>query len=228
MSTVTSTIASRRFYQRVIPLFVIAFFTGLLIIQYFVAYQPLKDTVDEMNRWGNIISAFAMLMATIYLIYFNGAALSRGIRKGSFNAAFPGAAFLVVYLVLVVIALSDPNLTRGTLFTLVNTPINTALYTAIYFSGELMATWMALVRLGPIRNLEGSVLFAGFFLYSLTQLNFLFAVYPQVVDLQNWFLNVEQAAVMRSVVGAAGVGSLILALRALVGKEPGLVEMEVT
>lgn len=227
-STAKSKLMSRRFYQRIVPLFLIAFFTGLLMVQYFVRYQPLKDAVDEMNRWGNIISGFAMLMASIYLISANGRALSRGLGKGSFRAAFPGAAFLLVYVVLVVIALSDPKLASGNLFSIVNTPITTALFQSMYFSGELMATWMVLVRLGSMRRLEGYALFAGWFLSSLVQLNFLFALYPQLINLSNWISLVMFASVMRAVVGAAGVGACILALRVLVGKEPGLVEMEAT
>jgi hypothetical protein len=46
-------------------------------------------------------------------------------------------------------------------------------------------------------------------------------------EVGTWIEQVVNGSVQRAALGAAGVGTLILGIRALVGKEPGLIEMEI-
>jgi len=53
------------------------------------------------------------------------------------------------------------------------------------------------------------------------------AIYPPLYEVGTWIEQVVNGSVQRAALGAAGVGTLILGIRALVGKEPGLIEMEI-
>jgi hypothetical protein len=51
---------------------------------------------------------------------------------------------------------------------------------------------------------------------------------PIIFTIGDWARTVPYAAVQQAASAAAGVGGILLGVRAHIGKEPGLVEMEIT
>lgn len=85
---------------------------------------------------------------------------------------------------------------------------------------------MIFVKVGRMRTLEGFVLLFAVLIRLFTTPVLFYALYPPINDLNVWLQQVPDAAVQRSVLGCASIGSVILALRALVNKEPSLAETE--
>ena len=60
----------------------------------------------------------------------------------------------------------------------------------------------------------------------LREMGAVVAYIPQFEVIGDWIMKVPYTASNRGAMIAAGIGVVVLAIRALVGREPGLIEME--
>lgn len=224
---------SKRLYQKTIATFLISFLIGIVLLEYFVDYKPLKTFVDNTVQWGTIISALSGVMALAFLVTNNVRGLSRNIsaEKRDLKRLVGNAIFLGVYVMYIALGISDPKLEQGTNFTLLFITTTALISIGIYSMGEINASWMSILRLSNMNTLETYVLFAGFLIRSLVRpatTTVFYAIFPNLVVVQDWLQYVPYGAVMRATNAAAGIGGIVLGIRALALKEPGLVEMEVS
>ena len=228
MTTQTiSTGMSRRIYRRLIPAFFVSFLIGVGIADYYVSYPPLNGLQNEIIREGTMISLFIGVVATVYLVWMNLLQIYTNVTgKRNNKALFSACVFIAVYVIFCALALSTPQLTSGVVYTLVFTTIFGYLTTAFFANSSIWASWMVIVKVGSMQTLEGFVLlFAVLVKIAITPTVF-YALYPPLLQVSVWLQQVPDAGVMRSVLGCAAIGSVILALRALVNKEPSLMEIE--
>ncbi len=218
---------SRRFFRRLIPAFIISLLIGIGIADYYVSNPLLNNLQNEITREGTIISAFIGVVATIYLIWMNFLQIYSNVSgKRNNKTLFSSSVFIVVYVIFCGLALSTPQLTAGTVYTLVYTTILGYLTTVFFANSSIWGSWMIFVKVGRMHTLEGFVLLFAVLVRMFTTPVLFYAIYPPINDLNVWLQQVPDAAVQRAVLGCASVGSVILALRALVNKEPSLAETE--
>jgi len=219
---------SKRVYQRQIPLFLAALITGIFIAEYFLVYEPLAALKKELTEWGTIISLFILLFGNLML-------LASHIRKLGQRDRLPGKEYFrsVVFIIFVIgfFALafaSGPNLTSGALYMLVWTNTYGIMGIGIAVGHHTFFTWHAIKRIITLRTLDVAVLLIttifSLFLYTTSVV----AVAPQLGDLANWIKGIPNTAAQRAALAAAAIGGIVLGIRALVMRETGLIEAEVS
>jgi hypothetical protein len=96
----------------------------------------------------------------------------------------------------------------------------------VWVNSNTWASWAAIRELSRIRSFEAGVVWVCCILTVLGRTTGLVAAMPFLNDIAIWIRMVGDSTARSAAIGAAGIGGIILAIRAIVGKEPGLVEME--
>jgi len=218
---------TKRLYQRDIPIFITSFVIAVLLIQYFVAFQPVDVVRGAILSWANIISLMIWLFASVVLIMVHTRRVSAG-SKGSRRDYFESIIILGTFLFFVVIALSDPaNLDRNYVYTLIYAQ----------FAGDIFVATEAVAVTHTAYNIwkrvcqsrftpEILVLVFVFIAMWLRDIIFVTFYVPQAKMFGDWLEAVPYLTVNRAITLTTAIGTLIVAVRALVGKEPGIIEME--
>jgi len=231
-------LTSKRIYQRQTPLFLIAVIAGIMIVEYFsVPSKPVTSyevamrlTKDELVAWGVNMSAIAILFGQVMLLLRHGRILARGPtirREYGWRRLFESGVFMAAFLIFGLLALSDPKNVSGDLFT--------ALYLAFimkFAQGLGSCGWPAQVnavfRAFKITSLETLTIATVYILVWLRYLTTFTAFVPGIAFVFDWVAAVPHAAAQRAGLIGAAVGAIVIGIRALVGREPGLMEYEVT
>jgi uncharacterized membrane protein len=216
---------SRRIYQRQIPLFLIAVLAGIFIVEYFlVPIGPLTALKDELLAWGVNMSAVAILFGQIMLILWHGRVLMA--RKETPRRLFESGVFAAGFIAFGLLALSDPRTISGDLFTM--------LYLAFvmkFSQGIGSCGWPAQVnavfRMFKVTSLETLTISTVYVVTWLRYLTAFTAFVPIIIPVVDWIITVPHAAAQRAGLIGAAVGAIVIGIRALVGREPGLMEYEV-
>jgi hypothetical protein len=228
--SLVSRMTSKSFYQRSIPLFIVSLLVGIYIADYFAGYEgktggPLTPLTSELNTWGTIISLFILLFSNVVLLamHFRTAARERVRRKELFRSvSFIGSAAFFVILAFA----SGPKLTSGPQYTLVWTAVYGTMGLGIAIGHHTFFTWHAMRRLRGVTSADGIALLVSTVLSLFLYTTAVTPVFPQFDAIANWIKGIPNTAAQRSALAAAAVGGIILGVRALVWKEPGLIERE--
>jgi hypothetical protein len=78
-----------------------------------------------------------------------------------------------------------------------------------------------------IRTIESAAFFAAWILTYFRETSSLVTFFPPFLSIGDWIMAVPHNAVMRAALVVAATGSTVLGVRAIVFREPGLVEAEV-
>jgi len=218
---------SKRAYQRNIPIFVCSFIIGLLVIQYLVKYEPIDVARGSVLVWSNIITLLVWSFAIVILIINNSMRLV-GKVKTDRRLKYESAIILGTMIFFILLAFSDPKQEASATFSTVYLGIGGAITMATWavaithFSYNI---WKRIVTsaLTP----EIIVFLLIYFFTFFREMTIVTTYFPQAVVIGDWIEKVPYATAMRAVTIITAVGTLIVALRALAGKEPGMIEMEV-
>jgi len=221
--TITERITSRRTYQRTIPIFIVALLIGIFLANYFFVYDPLKAITNELSLWGIIITAGTLLFGNLILVIVKARSLT---TKQTRRERFDAVTFLSVAALIVVLGLVDPRGIRGSSFLLVYGITTSLLSTALWTNAHLYYVWAVIQRLVRVRTLEVAVLAISTLLIIFYNTPFTIVLVPQFSPLGEWIITVVNRAVQRATAACLAVTGIVVVVRGLVGKEPGLIEME--
>jgi len=215
---------SKRIYQMQIPVYIVIVFTAIFVVQYFGApYPPLKDLTSELLLWASLASVVAMAFGYATLILMHIQRLTR--RKESSRELFRSSVILATIALFLVLGFILPGGQRGDAYQKIFADIVGILTPAsqLYCFHHIFAPY----RMFRPRTPETMIMLAAFAFSVLRGMTMMVALWPPFAQIGDWIAWVPNMAAQRAALAAAGVGAVILAWRALVGKEPGLVEMEV-
>lgn len=214
---------TKSMYQRGIPVVIVSLFILIIIAAYFINYQPLTAVSDELTAWGNAAAAFAIIFSDFTILFIYGRRLmQRREKKLTYNAAVVYASFLFF----IGLALSQPKLTAAPLYVLYYTVVLGQIGTG---TGVLKGAYYAYATLRVFprwRTPEIFILFLTFVVVVFRQLTLTAVLYPPIVTIGDWIMTIPYGAAERGALLAMGVASIVTALRAIAGKEPGLIEAE--
>jgi hypothetical protein len=215
----------RRVYQRNIPLALCAAVIVIVLSHYFaVKNEPTRILNATVTQWTVIITAIAMLYGQVALILSRTRRLilRRGNRKTLYNDAVLIGSFLFV----IILGLALPGGETDPTFVLVYSGTIALIEIGIGALRCVYHAWTSFRILSRVSTLEPAVFLVAFFLTALRELTSAVAILPPIGPAASWLMDVPNMAVTRAVVAAAGIGSLVLGMRAVVGREPGLIEVE--
>ena len=208
----------RRLVRKYIPT-LIAIVTGLLVLLgYLIPAQPLPGIRDRLVEWATIVAAFAFLLGVLNVGHVHVRRLVRSRQGRFYSLALLGgmAAALVVTLLPIIGASGEP--TRWMVKHLIN-PLGASLAALVVFTLALAAFRLLRAR----RSMEAlafiliviAALAISTPLMGIERLRLFDVVLFDVV--RDWLVNVLGMAGMRGLLLGVGLGTLITALRILMG-----------
>ena len=219
---------SKTSYQRTIPIFIIAVVAGLFIVEYFlVPIDALAQVKDEFLAWGVTMSTVAIIFGQVMLLTRYLRLLSSARKSGATVNLLDSVVFFAAFLIFGIVGLSDPQTTSGPTFTILYMT-----FVMKYAQGVGSTGWPAQVnavfRVFKITSLETLTIAAVYIIVWLRYLTLVSFYIPGIFEVENYIKLVIHPSAQRAGLIGSAVGALIIGVRALVGREPGLMEYEVT
>ena len=200
--------------RRTIPL-AITFLMGFIFFsEFFIEIPTLTNATKSLLSWAVIIGTFTTVLGTIMLSRFH---IKKVVQKGS-DWGF-SAILLIFLIIFIIIGLIEGPTGKNYYFwySLLRVPITTTGYGLIY-----LFSISAAYRTFKVRNLETLLLMLGTvfgFLYYMTLGP---VIWQGFVPLGQWIFDVPTKAAARAGTISAGIGSIILGLRVILGQETRL------
>jgi hypothetical protein len=215
---------SKMLYQRQIPLAIVAIWSLIMVAAFYLNIPALATIRDELVLWGVIIAYMLMLFTNVMLVYGNARTLaSSDERSRERQRAF---WFLFALVTIIGIAIINyPAMENSDAWTSYDITIRYSLVGLQLFSISGW-TWAEFVRLRRVMSLEGLIFYAVFINQICSKVSVLVSIWPGFVDISTWISSVPHAGAQRAALACLGLGALALGIRAFVGKEPGILEME--
>lgn len=217
---------SKLFYQRTIPTFIVSIVAGIFIVEYFLPENPpLVTLTTELTLWGTIIYSCSLLYGIIILVMLmiRRAETRRSGKFTGTRAVIMSATCLGTIVVFTLIALVTGSTTNPD-FQFWYT------YVVAYAAGGFYSAWVHhpynSYRYFRFSSIESSLMFITWLFISFRELSSIVAIWPPFYDIGTWIEGVPNTAAQRAMLATTGLGAIVLGVRAIVGKEPGMIEVE--
>ena len=203
---------STKIVRRTIPL-IITFIVGMLMIgQWFFNINFIDNLATSIQQWGIVVAAFAMGLGSVNIIILN---LKR-IKKREGTDWLYAIWLLVVFFTFSLIGIgygsSSPLYTH--LYNTILQPLSGTMYPATLFFliSAIYRTFR--IRSGPsiLFVLTGAIILLG-------NAPVVGAMFPPLVALKAWIMDVELTAAYRAILLGIGLGTIMLGFRFLFGLE---------
>ena len=215
---------SKRVYQRSLPTVILSIVALVLVVEYFSApYEPLMSLTDMLLRWGVIVSVCMTLFGFAIITLNHVRVLIRAERT---RATYRSSVMMITLISFLIVGLGFPGDVSSAQFSALYAATVIAIMVALEGMGGLYQLWIP-YRMLRFRSLEAALLITTFLLAVLWNTPHAAVTFPPFVTIGEWLGNVPHTAASRGAVLCAAVGATILGIRALLGREPGLIELEV-
>lgn len=204
-----------------IPVFITSFFIGFYLLQYFIGTAPLTGMKSTFDLSSSVIVGVAGFFAIFLGVTNQIRQLSRQWKEPLSKKKFGNMAILGTFIVFSVVAIFQGQASRT--------------YQLLYqyipgyvtFNG-LSGYWdlylmLRLIRFDDIYIILYYVTVIFRFAHDITVVSYYFT---PIYNLIEWVKYIPHSGSYMGTQFAAGVGLVILGVRALLGKEPGLIELE--
>lgn len=213
---------SKRVYQRTTPLFIVSIFAGIIIATYFLPVKPLQDLTNELVQWGSILVGWTVFFAVATSLLY----LARQVGKG-FKYTYNSLLVFLIMGILLAVAFAYPGLASGPLYSQIFNVVIGNTFTAI----QGVLTFNLIVgayRAMRARNIEATVLMLAGLSWLAASVPVGPALLPIITPIGEFFTYQVNLAGTRGPLIAAAIGGVVLAIRAIMTKEPSVIELEVT
>ena len=215
---------TRRFYQRTLPTFLVSVLAGILIVQYFFPIPYGKELYSELTAWGTIITTVTFVFANVSIFVMHTRRIL--LRKATTRLLFNSAVLLSGFFAIILIYILVPGGRTSIIMT------QWQYYMIGFAQMGMRADWAwhpyTSFRMMRITSLESGLFVVSWILSCLQQLPLWTSFVPAFGPIGDWIGSIPMTAAQRAGLACSGVSSVILAVRAVAGREPGLIEVEVT
>ena len=196
------------------------------ILDWLFIFPPINFAKAEISRWGTLIGGFLIILAVFILLRRHTRRISRmefGTQEFWHSVTLWGS-FLLFFGLSVLLEGGRNHTSYRWLYDNIINPFNLAQYRGIMMAYTVLAAYYAL----KVNSLETTVFLASGIIWLMWQVPLGNYLVPQIVGAGDWISNVPNTAGARAAALAIAVGGIMMGLRTLVGKEPGLIEEDVT
>jgi len=210
-------------YQRTIPTFLVSVLAGILIIHYFAPTSVEFDRVHaEITQWGTILTAISFIYGYISILMIHARRLV--VRKATGRELFGSVVLFGSFLCIMAIQFLIPGGIES------DFSGQWQYYLISFSTTAVVIDWafhpFACVRMFRVTSIEAAVMFLSWLFACLSVLPVWTLYIPALGPIGDWIGEVPMTATQRAALACTAVSSIVLAVRALVGKEPGLIEVE--
>ena len=202
------------FLTRQLPLIITFALGATLIGDYYVTWPPLASIAGLVSSFGVVIAAFALCLGAIYLTIHNLRIVMR--KGGHWPLSLWLVAVLWIFIIYGVIAGGVTNPSYRNMFTAILPPTQQSLEA---LTG--LATISGAVRAFRARNYETAVFMLAALVLILNLAPIGAVIWSGFGPLGQWILDIPNTAGVRGIIITVAVGSIVLSLRTLIGRERG-------
>jgi hypothetical protein len=215
-------ILSKRVYQRVIPTFLVSVLAGILMVMYFFVPSKIDPLTPEITQWGSICTSASFIFGYVSVPVLHIRRLIA--RKASRKLLFGSAICLISFFTLLGIIYLSPGGKTGYLYS----KWVFYLISFVYLGMQVDWAWHPYTsfRVMRITSVESGLFVVSWILSVLSQLPVWTYLVPPVAVIGDWIGRIPTTAAMRAGLACSGVSSVVLFVRAIPGREPGLIEVE--
>lgn len=225
--TETTTIMSKRLYQRLGALFVCSLFVGVYIGNSFIEWTPVQFVYDAFQAGYGMVKNVVELYAAVVL-YLGAARMMVNYKSYSRSFVVRGATIIAFSAMLAAYFLSQPGYHLSTGASIVNNVIQGSCANGLFLARYGMMYYWLLRRFCEFRTIDRIAQLAIWFMWTWRDMPILVQTVPGIDTFVDWLRVTLYTGALRGVLVTVAVGSFVLSLRALVGREPGLIEAEIS
>jgi hypothetical protein len=221
-----SVLSSRRLYQRIGPLFVCAVFVGVFIGQTIIDWEPWDFVYNVFQDTQGMVQIMVQLFAAFILFYGKIRSVTR-YRTEERTLLVRNITILVFGVFLSWFFWSTgghESVEASAVVPIIQGSCQRGLFFARY---GMMYYWV-LRRFSEFRTIDRIAQLGMWFLLTIRGTNALIVPYPFLIEWIDWVRFTLYAGALNGVLFTVACGAVIISIRALLGREPGLIEMEVT
>jgi hypothetical protein len=223
----TTVLSSKRTYQRLGALFICSVFVGVYIIHDIIDLEVLNFVYTAFAETQTTIRVVVQLFAAFILYY--GALRHMIYRTGVERTMLVRDATVLVFsVVLAGFVLSQPGMETSAGASVVNSVLQGSCQYGLFVARYGMMYYWVLRRFSEFRTIDRIAQLVIWFLVTIRDTPILVQYVPGIDQAVDWIMATLYTGALRGVLITVAVGSMILAMRALIGREPGLIEAEVT
>ncbi|MGQ9680487.1 MAG: hypothetical protein ACUVV4_06960 [Candidatus Bathyarchaeia archaeon] len=198
-----------------IPMFIISIIAVLLLVEYFVALDPLAAFRKEMLTWGVIIYNFVMLLGSVLMLRYH---TLRAMKPPSRDPKARYYSLIAIATFFIFLAIGYGMGLAGKEY--VTMYMNTVIpATATLWGLNLIFSAMGVYRAMRITRLEGLALLIGGLSYFLKEMPIVCAIFPPMTYIGDWFLKYVMTPAARVAVLTAALISIVVCIRTIIQKE---------
>lgn len=198
--------------KREIPL-IITFLIGLFFtIQFYV--PKLDDIGDGIQRWGIVVSAFALLVAIGNLLRVH----ISNVQKKRKNWGYSLILLIAFFLTTVIGFIDKGNVEKHTNFSFIYKYIYNPLQ-ATMFSMLAFYVASAAFRAFRVKTKEATLLLLAGFLVMLGRVPIGGAIWSKFPAIQAWIMNYPVTAGMRAIMIGVAIGAVTMSIKIILGFE---------
>lgn len=208
-----------------LPMVILSIVAFVLVVQYYGApYKPVSDLKTVLLRWGVVIGTVMGFYGGILILVRHARVLVKAERtRGTYRSSIVIASFISF----VAVALAYPGNVSSAQFNSLRTFTQAAIAIGLNAMGGLYQYFVA-YRTLRVRNIYSALIVISFVLVALWNTPHAVLIFPGLVVIGQWLGNVPHTAASMGATICAAIAATIMGIRALVGREPGLIELEVT
>ncbi len=228
MTEVTpTTVSSRRLYTRVGALFVAALFVGVYIGDSIIKWDPLHMVYTAFQETQGMVNLMIQVFAAMVL-YLNAFTNLINYRTTSRTLNVRNATIIIFSIVLIAFFLSQPNQEQSTDAGMVNNVIQGACSNGLFLGRYGMMYYWVLRRFGEFRTIDRIMQLFTWFLWTIRDNPIVLSWMPAMGPAVDWVRATFYNGLLQGVLFTVACGALIIAMRVLIGREPGIIEAEVS
>jgi hypothetical protein len=210
-------------YQRQIPIIALSIVAGIVSVEYFINFDPLTTLKDELSLWTSNITNLVFIFGVLTLLLSHTRRIQRPDQPRNFRRS---VVFMGIFAFFIILGLAMPKGINDPDFVYVYNNLVGAAGIGIGGTSFIYSFPATLRLFRRVRTFEALVFVGVGIMFFFGRTTSAVAMFPPFLDIMTWFQAVPGKAAMRGAYMAAAVGVVIVCIRAILGKEPGLVEAE--
>jgi hypothetical protein len=225
--TEQASMLQKRFYQRTLALFVCSLFVGVYIGASILAWDPLAFVYNAFQDGYGMVKNVVQLYAA-FVLYLGAARMLVNHRNYSRSFVVRAATIIIFSIILAAFYLTQPDMENSALVSQVNSVLQGSCTYGLFLARYGMMYYWVLRRFCEFRTIDRIAQLAIWFLWTFRDMPILVQLVPGIDTFVDWLRQTLYTGALRGVLITVAVGSFVLSLRALIGREPGLIEAEIT
>jgi hypothetical protein len=220
-------LSARRIYTRIGALFVAALFVGVFVGDTLISWNPLNQVYRAFQETQSMVNLMIQVFSVLVL-YLNATTNLISWRTQPRTMNVRNATIIVFSLVLAGFFLSDPLMEQSPLSGSVNTVLQGACEYGLFLGRYGMMYYWVLRRFGEFRTIDRIMQLVTWFMWTIRDNPIVLSWVPFMGPIVDWVRATFYTGLLQGVLFTVACGALIIAMRVLIGREPGIIEAEVS